>query len=92
MIREAAYYRYLRRGLDNGHALDDWLAAEAELDGRSDERQATESVEEQEFEVQQSGVHGFRQDEAMKRIVRQHPQRGRPQVEDMETKEAPAGE
>lgn len=92
MIQEAAYYRYVRRGFDNGHDLEDWLAAEAELDGMSGERQAAESVEIPEFEVQQSSVHGFRQDEALKRIIRQHPQRGTSQVEGIETIEAPARE
>ena len=30
-IEERAYYHYLERGRSDGHALDDWLAAEAEL-------------------------------------------------------------
>jgi hypothetical protein len=30
-IEERAYYRYLERGRSDGHALDDWLTAEAEL-------------------------------------------------------------
>lgn len=92
MIQEAAYYHYVQRGFANGHDLDDWLAAEAELDGMSSERRAAESVEMQDFEVQQSSVHGFRRDEALKRIVRQHPQRGIPQVEGIEPKELPAKE
>lgn len=32
MIAEAAYHRALRRGFRGGSALDDWLAAEAEID------------------------------------------------------------
>lgn len=32
-IREAAYRRYEARGCVNGHDLDDWLAAEAEVAG-----------------------------------------------------------
>ena len=32
MIREAAYARYARRNFAEGHALEDWLAAEAEVD------------------------------------------------------------
>jgi phosphoglucomutase len=31
-IAEAAYYHSQRRGFDPGHELDDWLAAEAEID------------------------------------------------------------
>ena len=89
MIQEAAYYRYVQRGFANGHDLEDWLAAEAELDGMN-AQQAAQSAESQEFEAQQSGVHGFRRDDALKRIVRQHPQRGITQVEGIEPKEAPA--
>ena len=33
MIREAAYFRAQRRGFAQGAELDDWLAAEAEIDG-----------------------------------------------------------
>jgi hypothetical protein len=32
MIAEAAYFRALRRGFVPGHELDDWLAAEAQVD------------------------------------------------------------
>jgi hypothetical protein len=32
MIAEAAYYRSAARGFAPGHELDDWLAAEAEID------------------------------------------------------------
>lgn len=32
MIAAAAYLRAERRGFANGHALDDWIAAEAEID------------------------------------------------------------
>jgi hypothetical protein len=30
-IREAAYFRYLTRGAEVGHEMEDWLQAEAEL-------------------------------------------------------------
>jgi hypothetical protein len=30
-IREAAYFRYLARGAEVGHEMEDWLQAEAEL-------------------------------------------------------------
>jgi hypothetical protein len=33
LIAEAAYYRAERRGFQPGHELEDWLAAEAEVDG-----------------------------------------------------------
>jgi hypothetical protein len=32
MIRKAAYYRAERRNFESGHALEDWLAAESEID------------------------------------------------------------
>ena len=32
MIAAAAYLRAERRGFASGHALDDWIAAEAEID------------------------------------------------------------
>jgi hypothetical protein len=32
-IRLAAYCRYQARGCEPGHELDDWLAAEAEING-----------------------------------------------------------
>lgn len=35
MIREAAYYRYLEHGCSDGHDVEDWLAAEAELEARA---------------------------------------------------------
>jgi 5-formyltetrahydrofolate cyclo-ligase len=34
-IRLAAYFRAEQRGFDQGHALDDWLAAEQEEDEKS---------------------------------------------------------
>ncbi len=33
MIRKAAYLRAERRGFAAGHELEDWLAAQAEIDG-----------------------------------------------------------
>jgi hypothetical protein len=30
-IRQRAYELYIKRGMDPGHAVDDWLQAEAEL-------------------------------------------------------------
>ena len=32
MVSEAAYYRYAERGYCDGYEVDDWLAAEAEID------------------------------------------------------------
>ncbi|MCL5061548.1 MAG: DUF2934 domain-containing protein [Candidatus Thermoplasmatota archaeon] len=85
MIREAAYSRYARRGYAPGHDLDDWLAAEAEI-----ERIAPEPPEfPPDLEVQQSSVHGAGKDDELKRIIRQHPQKAIPQIESVEPEKAP---
>ena len=85
MIRVAAYYRYAQRGYTPGHELDDWFEAEAAL-----ERITPESVEFQpDIEVQQSSVHGARKDDALKRIIKQHPQKAIPQIESVEPENAP---
>ncbi len=34
MIAEAAYYRAERRGFMGGNPIEDWLTAEAEIEGR----------------------------------------------------------
>ncbi|MHB8347779.1 MAG: DUF2934 domain-containing protein [Acidiferrobacterales bacterium] len=34
MIAEAAYYRAERRGFAGGDPIEDWLTAEAEIEGR----------------------------------------------------------
>lgn len=85
MIREAAYYRSAQRGFAPGRDLDDWLAAESEI-----ERIAPESPEfPPDTEVQQSSVHGAGKDDELKRIVRQHPQKAIPQIESVEPDKAP---
>ena len=85
MIREAAYYHFMKRGYAPGHELDDWLAAEAEL-----ERISSDTAEVvTEAGVQQSSVHGAGKDEELKRIVRQHPQKAIPQIESVEPAKAP---
>ena len=85
MIREAAYYHFLKRGYAPGRDLDDWLAAEAEI-----ERGTSEFTElPPDTEVQQSSVHGARKDDELKRIVRQHPQKAIPQIESVEPERAP---
>jgi hypothetical protein len=42
--------------------------------------------------MQQSCVHGAAMDDELKRIVRQHPQKGIPQIESIEPQEAPPKE
>ena len=85
MIRDAAYYHFAKRGYAPGHDLEDWLAAEVEI-----ERIATASPEfPPDAEVQQSSAHGARTDDELKRIVRQHPQKAIPQIESVEPDKAP---
>jgi len=91
MIREAAYFRYMRDRVP-GHDLDDWLAAEAVLFGAGGEPQPPEPIETTGFGGQESGVHGFWEDDSLKRIIKQHPRKGIPQVESMEPQEAPRKE
>jgi hypothetical protein len=40
MISEAAYWRAERRGFEPGHEMDDWFAAEAEIDALLNEGQS----------------------------------------------------
>ena len=92
VIQEAAYFRYLQRGAVPGHDLDDWLAAEAALFWEEAGQKRPEQVETTELEVQESGAHGAWKDDELKRIVKQHPRTGIPQVESMEAQEAPPKE
>jgi len=85
MIREAAYYRYEQRGYGDGHDIEDWLAAEAGLD-RGAPAPAESLVEN---EVQQSGAYGAAEDDELKRILKQHPNKAIPQVESIEPQDAP---
>jgi hypothetical protein len=86
MIRDAAYFRFVQRGFIHGHDVDDWLAAEVEIDvGIPEPGQAVSG----EFAMQQSSAHGAVMDDELKRIVRQHPQKGIPQIESVEPSEAP---
>ena len=85
MIQEAAYTLHERGGLIHGHELDDWLAAEAYVD----QKLAAARNELPLPELQQGGGLSIARDEALKRIIRQHPRRDIPQVESVEPREAP---
>jgi len=90
MIQETAYYRYVQRGYIPGHDIDDWLAAEAELDhGMAEPLQGESEELPTDIEVQQSSTHGPREDEGLKRMVKQHPQKAIPQIEGIEPEQAP---
>ena len=84
-IREAAYYRYADRGYEHGHDLEDWFEAEAEIDAEMNEPGI-------EFGMQQGGTMGPAEDEALKRLVRRHPQKEIPLVEGIEPFDAPPRE
>lgn len=90
MIREAAYFHYAQRGYAPGHDLDDWLAAEAELERIASEQPASEFAEfPSDIEMQQSSIHGAGKDEELKRIIKQHPQKAIPQIESVSPEKAP---
>lgn len=91
MIQEAAYSLYERGGFVHGHDLDDWLAAEAYIDSSALTDERSRQPEPAEPEVQQSGSRSIARDEALKRIVKQHPQRDMPQVESIESRDIPSG-
>lgn len=93
MIREAAFKRYAQRGYTHGHDIEDWLAAETELDTGLSAPQPGEPAEYAlESGAQQSGAHGPREDDALKRAIKQHPQKAIPQVEGIEPDQAPSKE
>jgi hypothetical protein len=92
MISEAAYYRFMRRGYAHGGDLDDWLAAEAELLSGGLELQSIAAADTSDLEVHQGSSHSSREDEAMKRVIRKHPQRDIPMVEGIDPQDAPLKE
>ena len=100
MISEAAYQRYVGRGYADGHDLDDWLQAEADVERlfatppRSEAMRAP-AARLDDMAVrggQESATHSVAHDEAMKRMIKQHPQRDIPRVESVEPEEAPPKE
>lgn len=88
MIREAAYYRYLEHGCCDGHDLEDWLEAEAEMEHGAPAPEPSAPR----LKAQQSSVHGAASDDKLKRAVKQHPRKAIPQVESVEPLEAPSRE
>lgn len=61
--------------------------------GRSDlPLEENESRETAELDVQGSAIHGFGKDDALKRMIRRHPQKAIPLVESMEPRKAPPKE
>ncbi len=90
MIREAAYYHYLNRGFEPGHDVEDWFAAEAEIEQAALARQSEASLAT--FGRQQGSTFGHGEDEAFKRMIRHHPQRNISRIEGIEPDEAPPRE
>lgn len=83
MIQERAYTLYERRGFVHGHELDDWFAAEAQVDRILSRQRKSESIEASEMpepDLHQSGGRSIIRNERMKRILKQHPQRDVPKV------------
>lgn len=92
MIREAAYYRFVRRGYMHGYDLDDWITAEAELLAGNIGQTGIAAAETADLDIQQRSIHSPREDEALKRVIRKHPQRDIPQIEGIEPQDAPLKE
>ena len=85
MIREAAYFQALQRGYAPGHELDDWLAAEAQIEHES----ITAANDAGLPPVHQSGVFGASKDDQIKQTVKRTPRRSIPQIEGVEPEAAP---
>ena len=49
MVQKAAYYRAERRGFQPGHELEDWLAAEGEIDEQLAHTDPAEFLDEYEW-------------------------------------------
>ena len=102
MTREAAYYRYVERGYADGDDLADWLQAELDIDrlllasqappGMFSQPGDDEPIDAQRTAGQGSSPRSVAHDEAVKRIIRQHPQRDIPRMENLEPGEAPSRE
>lgn len=91
MIREAAYYRYMRRGGESGHDMDDWLAAEANFERARliPKPHEMAGAEPAEPPAQQGGTFGAAEEDRLKRAVRQHPARDIPRTESVEPELSP---
>ncbi len=92
MIGEAAYYRSSRRGFEPGHELEDWFAAEADFERANYRQRPPEPHEAEEFGMQYSGARGPAKDDALKRMVKQHPRREIPRTASIEPEESPLKE
>ena len=85
IIREAAYYRYLKHGCCDGHDIEDWLEAESVIEHGVSEATPVQT----ELKPQQSSMHGASSDDKLKRALKQHPRKAIPQVESVEPADAP---
>lgn len=97
MIGEGAYYRSQQRGFAPGHDLEDWLAAEADFEHahRAPPRHRSDTMERlglDEIGAQHGGPMSPVEDDALKRLIKQHPRRDIARVESMEPGEAPLKE
>lgn len=91
-IGEVAYSRYVQRGYTHGHELEDWFAAEAQFERLGRRQHPREPDVFEEVGMQHGGTLGPAQDEALKRILKQHPRRDIPRVESIEPEDAPLKE
>jgi hypothetical protein len=81
----------MRRGFEPGHDVEDWLEAEAEIEQEILARQQDEAALAASGR-QQGSTFGPGEDEAIKRMIRQHPRRDISRIEGIEPDEAPPRE
>lgn len=102
MIAEAAYFRAEHRGFVQGDPLEDWLAAEAQVDdmlrsrapgkAQAASRSSPEEDQAEPPELQHGEPKSIARSERLKRMLRQHPGREIPRVDEpgAEESETPA--
>jgi hypothetical protein len=89
LIQEAAYSLYERGGFVHGHDMDDWLAAEAYVDGLLSQGRPRTAAPRTQQELQQSAPRSVARGAVLERISRQHPLRDPAQSEGMDALDAP---
>lgn len=87
MIEVAAYYRAARRNFSPGDELTDWVEAEAEVDQLLAAAPPAEAEPQELAEIQEGMPRSIARQDALERMVRQHPQRDEPRVDSVEPDE-----
>lgn len=88
LVEVAAYYRAEHRSFAPGNELADWLEAEEEVDRMLAASVRPEPAGEVSLaQIQEGEPRSIVRQEALKRIIRQHPQREEPRVDSIEPEE-----